>query len=94
MVTYQQFSFKPSRNPHEKAEVVEASEDSLAKGTNIVGYIDNKAETTVVIGAHYDHLGYGGEGSLYREGEAIHNGADDNASGVAVMLDLAERLKG
>ncbi|GAK88349.1 probable aminopeptidase [Nonlabens ulvanivorans] len=47
----------------------------------------------MVIGAHYDHLGMGGEGSLHREGEAIHNGADDNASGVAIMLDLAYELK-
>ena len=89
---YQHFSFKPSTNPHEKAAIVEQEEDSLATGMNVVGYIDNKAETTVVIGAHYDHLGYGGSGSLYREGEAIHNGADDNASGVAVLLDLAGRL--
>jgi membrane-associated protease RseP (regulator of RpoE activity) len=43
----------------------------------------------IVIGAHYDHLGRGGEGSLAsREGE-IHHGADDNASGVAGMLELA-----
>ncbi len=89
---YQHFSFKPSSNPHEEAEIVEMTSDSLATGMNVVGYIDNKVETTVVIGAHYDHLGYGGEGSLYREGEAIHNGADDNASGVAVLLDLANRL--
>ena len=58
-----------------------------------MGYIDNKADKTVIIGAHYDHLGMGGEGSLYAEGAAIHNGADDNASGVGVMLQLAERLK-
>ena len=46
-----------------------------------------------MIGAHYDHLGYGGDGSLHRGDKAIHNGADDNASGVAVMLDLAGKLK-
>ncbi|MDB2620226.1 M28 family peptidase, partial [bacterium] len=48
----------------------------------------------IIIGAHYDHLGYGGDGSLYRDSiKAIHNGADDNASGTAVMLDLARKLK-
>jgi hypothetical protein len=47
----------------------------------------------VIIGAHYDHLGYGAEGSLYRGDTAIHNGADDNASGVALLLNLAYRLK-
>ncbi|MCT8338925.1 M20/M25/M40 family metallo-hydrolase [Flavobacteriaceae bacterium TK19130] len=87
----QTFTFKPSSNPHEEAKFSNA-EDSTITGTNVVGYIDNKAESTVVIGAHYDHLGMGGEGSLYREGEAVHNGADDNASGVAVLLKLAENL--
>tara|TARA_B110000285_G_scaffold101425_1_gene115396 strand:- start:1256 stop:2488 length:1233 start_codon:yes stop_codon:yes gene_type:complete len=90
---YQSFVFKPSSNPHEEAGFIYSEEDSTVTGRNVVGYIDNKAETTVVIGAHYDHLGFGGDGSLYREEEkAIHNGADDNASGVAILLDLAERL--
>lgn len=89
---YQGFSFKPSKDPHKEAEIVETEGDSVAQGINVIGYINNKAENTIVIGAHYDHLGFGGEGSLYREGEAIHNGADDNASGVAVLLDIAERL--
>jgi membrane-associated protease RseP (regulator of RpoE activity) len=43
-----------------------------------------------VIGAHYDHLGHGGEGSLAPGASAVHNGADDNASGVAGMLALAK----
>ncbi|MGY8885504.1 MAG: M20/M25/M40 family metallo-hydrolase [Flavobacteriales bacterium] len=90
---YQSFVFKPSSNPHEEAGFIYSEEDSTVTGRNVVGYIDNKAKTTVVIGAHYDHLGFGGDGSLYREEEkAIHNGADDNASGVAILLDLAERL--
>ena len=87
----QTFSFRDSSDPHKDAEFAVKS-DSTTTGTNVIGYIDNKAENTVVIGAHYDHLGMGGEGSLYREGKAIHNGADDNASGVAVLLKLAERL--
>jgi hypothetical protein len=60
---------------------------------NVVGILDGSDPTlkneAIVIGAHYDHLGRGGEGSLApREGE-IHHGADDNASGVAGMLELA-----
>ena len=49
---------------------------------------------TVVIGAHYDHIGHGDMSSLARKGEEgeIHNGADDNASGVAVALELARTL--
>lgn len=90
---FQEFTFKPSTNPHQEAEVVDSLEgDGLTKGRNVIGFYDNNAETTIVIGAHYDHLGLGGEGSLFREGEAIHNGADDNASGVAMMLQLAGRL--
>jgi len=63
-------------------------------GHNVIGYLDNDAATTVVIGAHYDHLGYGGDGSLYRGNDAaIHNGADDNASGTAALIEVARALK-
>ncbi len=90
---FQSFVFKPSSNPHEQPVFIYTEVDSTVTGRNVIGYVDNKAATTLVIGAHYDHLGMGGDGSLYRGGdEAIHNGADDNASGVAVMLDLVQRL--
>jgi hypothetical protein len=62
-------------------------------GHNVAGFIDNGKPNVVVIGAHYDHLGMGIEGSLYRGEPAVQNGADDNASGVAVMLQLAADLK-
>ena len=89
----QSYSFKPKTDPHKEVEFT-TNADSTITGRNIIGYINNNAKTTIVIGAHYDHLGYGGEGSLYREKDkAIHNGADDNASGVAVLLDIATRLK-
>ncbi len=88
----QTFTFKPSSNPHEQAGFATKNADGTLTGTNVLGYIDHGAPTTIVVGAHYDHLGMGGEGSLYREGEAIHNGADDNASGVAVMLKLASEM--
>ena len=89
----QSFSFKPKTDPHKEVEFT-TNADSTITGNNVVGFIDNNSKTTIIIGAHYDHLGYGGEGSLYRgEEKAIHNGADDNASGVAVLLNLASRLK-
>jgi len=89
----QAFSFKPKTDPHKEVEFT-TNADSTITGRNVIGFIDNGAKTTIVIGAHYDHLGYGGEGSLYREADkAVHNGADDNASGVAVMLNLASRLQ-
>ncbi len=65
---------------------------------NIVGMIEGSdpllKEQYIVIGAHYDHLGMGGPGSGSREPdlEAVHNGADDNASGVAGIIEIAERL--
>lgn len=63
-------------------------------GTNVVGYVDNQAATTIVIGAHYDHLGYGEDrNSLAPDEKAVHNGADDNASGTATMLELGRMLK-
>ncbi len=89
---FQKFSYKGNKNPHGEAEFTSEKNDSTNTGQNVIAYLDNKAENTVVIGAHYDHLGFGGEGSLYREGDAIHNGADDNASGVAMMLHLADSL--
>ncbi|MFD1062637.1 M28 family peptidase [Winogradskyella litorisediminis] len=89
----QSFSFKPKTDPHKEVEFT-TNADSTITGRNVIGFIDNNAENNIVIGAHYDHLGFGGEGSLYREKDkAVHNGADDNASGVAVMLNLADRLK-
>lgn len=60
---------------------------------NVLGYLDRGAAKTVVVGAHYDHLGLGEYGnSRYMGPPMIHNGADDNASGVALMLSLAKNL--
>ncbi|NDD35081.1 MAG: M20/M25/M40 family metallo-hydrolase, partial [Flavobacteriia bacterium] len=62
-------------------------------GRNVVAVLPGQGEGTIYIGAHYDHWGWGGEGSLYRGADsAIHNGADDNASGVAAVLELARRF--
>jgi len=93
---FQNFTFKPKKanDPHGKANFDVKSADSTITGTNVLAYINNNAEETIVIGAHYDHLGYGIEGTLHRgKKNQIHNGADDNASGVAVMLNLASKLK-
>lgn len=91
---FQTFSFKPKSDPHGEVTFTKTATDSMITGTNVLGYINNNAKNTIIVGAHYDHLGYGAEGSLYREKKkAIHNGADDNASGVAVLLNLAAKLK-
>ena len=64
-------------------------------GVNVIGVVDASSgdanARTVVVGAHFDHLGMGEFGSLSTT-RAIHNGADDNASGVAALLEVAERI--
>jgi Tol biopolymer transport system component len=65
-------------------------------GENLVGVLAGRGtlkEQIVVLGAHYDHLGYGGEGSMKPNVRAIHPGADDNASGDAGVLNAAELLR-
>lgn len=90
---FQSFTFKPKAHPHAKVKFTDTIAENTITGRNVVAFLDNGAENTIIIGAHYDHLGYGAQGSLHRGDKAIHNGADDNASGVAVMLNLAARLK-
>jgi hypothetical protein len=75
----QPFDFTYSPNPH-----APPGEGTPRTGRNVVARLDNGAERTIVVGAHYDHLGYGGVGSRAPGDSLIHNGADDNASGVAV----------
>ncbi len=76
-------------NPH-------AGERRPVAGFNVVGRLPagaaNRLPGAVVIGAHYDHLGMGGGGSLAIGETAIHNGADDNASGTAALLAVAREL--
>ncbi len=67
-----------------------------ADTVNVAGLLPGKgalAQDVVVVGAHYDHLGWGGERSMKPNEHAVHNGADDNASGVAGVLLAAQRAK-
>jgi hypothetical protein len=63
---------------------------------NVIGVLEGSgplANETIVIGAHYDHLGYGGPGSLApKEKGKIHHGADDNGSGTTSVIELARRF--
>ncbi|MEM8484788.1 MAG: M20/M25/M40 family metallo-hydrolase [Bacteroidota bacterium] len=85
---YHKFDFTYSSNPHAAPGSGEAR-----VGVNVAGYIDNNADHTVIVGAHYDHLGHGAFGSRQPNEPAIHNGADDNASGVAGVIEIARQLK-
>ncbi len=74
-----------------KTEIV----DKKRYGHNVIGFIDNNAASTIIIGAHYDHLGYGEDHNSLYTGTTpqIHNGADDNASGTAAVIELGKLLK-
>jgi len=93
----QPFSIRRNfKNPHGSSS---DTTGLLIHGHNAVAYIDNDADKTVIIGAHYDHLGYNEYGgSTYKAENAkekpmIHNGADDNASGTAALIELCYLLK-
>ena len=71
-----------------------ALDDKKRTGHNVTGFVNNGAANTIIIGAHYDHLGYGEDhNSLWTGPPEIHNGADDNASGTAAVIELARMLK-
>ena len=86
------YSFKKKIDPHGGEDPNQAP----IKTQNVVGYLDNDAEFTIVIGGHYDHLGLGYDhNSLDANPEnKIHNGADDNASGTAGVIELARYFVG
>lgn len=69
-------------------------EEKKRVGHNVIGLINNKAATTIIIGAHYDHLGYGEDHNSLYAGTTpmIHNGADDNASGTAALIEMAKLI--
>ncbi len=90
---FQEFTINTAvlRNPHASQGDMEEGEKRLSK--NVVGLLQGTADSddVIIIGAHYDHLGYGEFGSLSSSDEPrIHNGADDNASGTAGVLELAQ----
>jgi Peptidase family M28/PDZ domain len=81
-----QFDFRRSSDPHGMSK-----DGPIEYSYNVVGYLDNGAPNTIVIGAHYDHLGLGHDhNSLDPNPDGkIHNGADDNASGTAGVIEMA-----
>jgi hypothetical protein len=70
--------------------------DVVSTTSNVIGVIegtDAKLKNEyIVVGAHYDHLGWGGPSSIFKSGKAIHNGADDNASGTSGIIALAHKI--
>jgi hypothetical protein len=79
--------------PGVRVELVADVSPKRSTTRNVVGRLHGRGEEAVIVGAHYDHLGLGPFGSLDPRGEGeVHHGADDNASGVAGVLELARRL--
>lgn len=87
----QSFYIKQVANPHASSGSMDGGTDSIHV-INVAAFKDNQADKTIVIGAHYDHLGEGGNSFSLSTEKAIHNGADDNSSGVSMMLELADIL--
>ncbi|MDZ7716899.1 MAG: M28 family peptidase [Balneolaceae bacterium] len=90
---FQEFTINMNmlNNPHSNSNKEFKDQEHIAR--NVAGIIKGTEQPNqyIVIGAHYDHLGYGDFGSLYnRDTTSIHNGADDNASGTAGVLELAQ----
>ncbi|MEO8116395.1 MAG: M28 family peptidase [Bacteroidota bacterium] len=63
------------------------------KARNVIAYINNNATNTVIMGGHFDHLGYGEDNNSLDGFGQIHNGADDNASGTAAVIELSRILQ-
>jgi len=82
-VTTQRFNIR-RMNPGPKNE----TGDDFTE--NIIGILRGKSSRQIIIGAHMDHIGYGPQMSRSKAKDQIHNGADDNASGTTVVLELAE----
>ena len=68
------------------------NDSTQIKGINGYYFINNRAKKTIIIGAHYDHIGLGGPLSMSKKTDIVHNGADDNASGVALLLGMSDFL--
>jgi len=79
-----------------EARLTATVEPRMVEARNVVAILPGTdptlAHELVVIGAHYDHLGFGGAGSLAPDAREVHNGADDNASGTAAVMEVARRL--
>lgn len=85
--------FKQETNKKLKTQAFTFTKDGLSYSCkNAYYFVNNHAKKTIILSAHYDHIGFGGPLSLSFTSDEIHNGADDNASGVALLLSLSKDL--
>lgn len=85
-------SFELNTSAKIKTEVIEVESISWNVGGLLKGNDEKLSDEYLVIGAHFDHLGWGKQNSLYQGEPSIHNGADDNASGTTGLLELSEKF--
>lgn len=94
----QAFTYTPVRDPHAMpgTQAPASASPDTRSAYNVIGILPGTDKTlkseAIVIGAHYDHLGRGGAGSLAADSTEIHHGADDNASGTAAIIELARQF--
>jgi len=83
-------------NASSRATVSTDVSPTIMEARNVVALLPGSdpalRDEYVIVGAHYDHLGFGGEGSLAPASRDVHNGADDNASGTAAVIEIARAL--
>ncbi|HMN48683.1 MAG TPA: M28 family peptidase [Ignavibacteriaceae bacterium] len=91
-LTPNSFKVDPTATITITTEVNEVKGKSVNVGAYVEPVNDKYPDEYLVIGAHFDHLGWGTENSLYTGAPMIHNGADDNASGTSGILELAEKF--
>lgn len=87
-----QFQFLTHKKLNQQVFVAQLNDSTQIQGVNGYYFINNKAKKTIIVGAHYDHIGLGGPLSMSKKSDVVHNGADDNASGVALLLGMSEFL--
>ena len=87
---------RAAANASSRARVVTEVSPTVMEARNVVALLPGSdpalRDEYVIVGAHYDHLGFGGEGSLVPDSRDVHNGADDNASGTAAVIEIARAL--
>jgi hypothetical protein len=89
--------FRGAAEAGQRLSLTSAIEPRMVDARNVVAMIPGSdptlAREVVIVGAHYDHLGMGGDGSLAPDEQAVHNGADDNASGTAALMEVARAIQ-
>lgn len=87
-----EFQFLTCKQLSKQVFVAQLNDSIQLTGVNGYYFINNGAKKTIILSAHYDHIGLGGPLSMSKKTDMIHNGADDNASGVALLLGMSDLL--